>query len=574
MNSAHRFPARLQFLVILLALGFLTAPAWSVAASLTGSVRDRWGNPIADARVRIIGEKEFVVTDTRGRFELPLKSPTIKFFQFPVSAGKEGWLNAASIHRPGSRSMTIVLQRAPRADFADYPMMITSPAGPLPRNLVQNRGMGMMAARDCGNCHTTHLWEWGSSKMGKTALNTKVREQYSRFVLEKRPDQQNSCADCHLPIAALQNPGKTDLALAARQNWNLSKGIECDFCHKIREVGVGNKPGVQAITMTRVSMGGGMMSPLLAYGPYDDVVAMPMAASYNPLLATSEFCSSCHQDAFTLPEGRSWDVDSVYPEAKEFALYEEGRVIPNQWTYQEWLEWQESLEPDAEDKGRQCQNCHMNWTKEMLPYYRYIVNGQVRASMGTERDPKDIFPHTFGGANPKRLAGSVRLQMETEVADNLLRVRVGVENVNAGHRLPTGEHTRNMILLVRAETEEGEPLALTDGPTVPAWGGTGQDDHDYGGLPGKGFARITGDDQGNINVPVWRATRIVSDNRIRAKQADVSAYDFALPVGWEEDDTLYVTARLLYRSDFKTAESRDRDIVMQEKTVETGNGEL
>jgi hypothetical protein len=471
--------------------------------------------------------------------------------------------------------MTIILQKVPQADFPDYQMMITSPAGPLPRNFVMNRGMGMTARRDCGNCHTTHLWEWGASKMGKTALNKKVQEQYRQFIVERRPDQQNSCADCHLPVAALQNPGKTDLSSAIQGNWNLSKGIECDFCHKIKQVDVSNKPGVQSITMSRVSMGGGMMSPLLAYGPYDDVVTMPMAASYNPLYSKSEYCSSCHQDGITLPNNKTWDVESVYPEAKDYPLYEKGRIIPNQWTYQEWLEWQSALPADDEDKGRQCQNCHMNWTKEMLPYYRHIVSGQVRASMGTERKPKDIYPHTFEGATLKRLEGSARLHIETQYVEGELKVSVEVDNVNAGHRLPTGEHTRNMILVIRAESEDGQQLDFINGSTVPDWGGTGKAENDYGGTPGKGFARITGDDKGNINVPIWRATKIVSDNRIKSKEADTSHYNFRLPEGWQEEDPLYVTATLIYRAQFRDGGSGEpEDILMKEKSFETGNGEL
>ena len=103
--------------------------------------------------------------------------------------------------------------------------------------------------------------------------------------------------------------------------------------------------------------------------------------------------------------------------------------------------------------------------------------------------------------------------------------------MNAGHRLPTGEHTRNMILLVTAEEEDGNLLEFIDGSVVPDWGGSGDDQRDYGGLPGKGFARVTADDNGTLNVPVWRAKRIASDNRIKAKENDESLYRFQLPSG-------------------------------------------
>ncbi len=130
-------------------------------------------------------------------------------------------------------------------------------------------------------------------------------------------------------------------------------------------------------------------------------------------------------------------------------------MIPNQWTYQEWLEWQESLPETDKDKGRQCQDCHMNWTKEMVPYYRYMVSGGVK-NLASETDPETIFPHKFEGATPKRLQGAAHLAVDSHTAGDNLEVTVGVTNVNAGHRLPTGEHTRNMILLVTAETEDGK----------------------------------------------------------------------------------------------------------------------
>jgi hypothetical protein len=534
---------------------------------INGFVRSKKGLPLENARVRIRGSEEFVTTDKEGRFTVPLKNPGQRFFQWIITAGKEGYINSGARYVPGNKVLPIFLQAIPDYDSSDYQMVITSPAGPFPNN------RGVKLEKDCGNCHTTILWEWGVSKMGKTTQNKEVLKAYERFIAEKNVNQQNTCADCHAPIAALDNPGKTDYGRAVRENYNLSKGIECDFCHKIRDVEVSNSPGVQSIKMSRLNAG----NRFFEYGPYDDVVAMPMVAAYNPIYAKSEFCSACHQDAIKQPAGFSWDYEAVYPDAARFPLYEKGQVIPNQWTYQEWLEWQESLPETDEDKGRQCQDCHMNWTKEMLPYYRYIVSGDVKNS-ATERSPETIYPHKFVGTSPKRLAGSARLFVDSHTADGVLEVTVGVTNVNAGHRLPTGEHTRNMILLVTAEDEEGNLLEFIDGSVVPEWGGNGDQEGDYSGMPGKGYARVTADDSGTLNVPIWRAKRIASDNRIKAKENDESLYRFQLPSDAEEDIPVYVTATLIYRKDFRNggdaSYGASEDIIMQEKTIETGNGGL
>jgi hypothetical protein len=534
---------------------------------INGFVRSTKGLPLENARVRIRGSEEFVTTDREGRFTVPLKNSNQRLFQWIITAGKNGYVNGGARYAPGQKIVPITLQAIPNYDSPDYQMVITSPAGPFPNS------RGVKLQKDCGNCHTTILWEWGVSKMGKTTQNENVLNVYEQFIKEKSANQQNTCADCHAPIAALDAPGQTDYRRAVKENYNLSKGIECDFCHKIKDVEVSNNPGVQSIKMSRLNAG----NSFFEYGPYDDVVAMPMVAAYNPLYSKSEFCSACHQDAIKQPAGFSWDYEAVYPDAAKFPLYEKGQVIPNQWTYQEWLEWQESLPETAEDKGRQCQDCHMNWTKEMLPYYRYIVSGDVK-NFASERSPETIFPHKFEGASPKRLQGSAHLFVNSDMADDVLKVTVGVTNVNAGHRLPTGEHTRNMILLVTAEDEDGNLLEFIDGPVVPDWGGSGEEDGDYGGMPGKGYARVTADENGTLNVPVWRATRIASDNRIKAKENDESLYRFRLPSGENEDVPVYVTATLIYRKDFRdgeyTSSGAGEDVIMQEKTIETGNGGL
>jgi hypothetical protein len=219
----------------------------------------------------------------------------------------------------------------------------------------------------------------------------------------------------------------------------------------------------------------------------------------------------------------------------------------------------------------------MNWTKEMLPYYRYVVSGNVKNS-ASERSPETIFPHKFEGASPNKLKGSARLFIDWNMTDDILEVTIGVTNVNAGHRLPTGEHTRNMILLVTAEDEDENPLEFIDGSVVPDWGGSGEEERDYSGMSGKGYARVTADENGTLNVPVWRASRIASDNRIKAKETDESLYRFRLPSGVNEYVPFYVTATLIYRKDFRDRDynysSAGEDIIMQEKTVEIGNGGL
>ena len=541
------------------------ASGWLFGESkqIAGRVVDHRGGALEKARIRIVGEKEFVVSDAKGRFTLKLaKKRQNSNRRIALAAGKEGFFNGGKVVRSGRGDVPFQLQPVPRQDNTNYRFLIASP---LHDRFRANEQV------NCANCHTTHLWEWGTSKMGKTVLNQEVAKEYQSFKSARRANQDDSCADCHAPLAAVGNPGKTDLNQSIRQLGNRSKGIECDFCHKISDVEASNRPGVQSVEFTRRHFGGGMMQRIMAFGPYDDVTAMPMAASYHPLYKKSEYCSSCHQDGWETPDGRPWDYLSVYPDAKNRKLYEKGRVIPNQWTYQEWSEWQATLTDDHQDRGTTCQNCHMNWSKEMMPYYRYIVSGRIKDQFGNERNPDSIAPHRFQGATAKMLEGVARIAVEATAENERLTVQVGVTNVNAGHRLPTGESSRNLILLVEAKDGNGRALRQLSGPAVPHWGGIGNGRFDYARRPGKGFARVTADERGNKNVPTWKAVTIVSDNRLKPKVPDRSEYTFSLP-GSVDSEEVTVTAKLIYRKKFTTDARTDRKTWKETAIEETSIG--
>jgi len=216
----------------------------------------------------------------------------------------------------------------------------------------------------------------------------------------------------------------------------------------------------------------------------------------------------------------------------------------------------------------------MTWTKEMLPYDEFIVEGRghmmprMMQNFGIRRAPSTLHPHTFEGATADRLHNSAYVYLQPTVSENRLSATISMTNTNTGHRLPTGVTFRNMLLIVRAVDSTGSILELAEGPIIPEWGGVGSPgDGNYAGLPGVGYARITADDQGNINVPFWEATKIVSDNRLRPREQDANTFVFDLSgaTGYIE-----VTAILLYRKAFKPMAKRygwdTGDFVMEEQS--------
>ena len=534
-------------------------------AVITGRVSDGI-LPIAGARVIIQADTAWVTTDSQGRFRLPVDR--YRSNPVPVMVGKKGWFNGSWRLEKGRRNAELILAPVPQGDNPHYRWIDPAPSSGGMMGTMMGGG-----SQTCGSCHENYYDWWKESSMAKTTRNQRVLDQYKDAGAARK-----ICADCHAPAAAVQAPGQTDLLKVAQQGGVETEGVFCDFCHKIKDVKVSFKPGVQTLKFSRIERPSrrlGMMStrPVMAYGSLADVVTPPMAAGFNPALSKSEFCSSCHLNGRELPGKKTWDYKAVYPDASP-EEFQNGRIVPNQWTYREWKNWQESLAENDPNKGQQCQDCHMNWTQDMLPYDKYIVRSAGGGMMNimirrlrVRRDPSTIHPHKFEGATVKRLQNTAFLLLRPSLQGNRLSVMVSVTNTNAGHRLPTGVTFRNMLLLVQATDSTGKILSQTGGPKIPEWAGKGSPGKgNYAGLPGVGYARITADDHGNINVPFWEATKIVQDNRLVPRKPDVQNFVFNAA---KTRNYITVKATLIYRKSFKKMADKygwDTGDVVMEKT--------
>ena len=509
----------------------------SPAATIHGRVTSVYG-PVENARVRIIGEKNFTLTDRQGRYELTATpSPGERLI---VTAGKEGWFNNGQIANFAGRTRDIFLNPVYLADRANYRFI--SPA-------------------TCSQCHVKLTRYYDQSKMAHTTSNPKVLNMYYGTDAFNRPGvgfgykldnpkSDGNCTTCHAPSAAGAIPASQDLIDVLRSPWTEWDGISCDYCHKVRKV-IKDKtrPSQSIAVQERQTPVQG--NSILVFGPYDDVIAPPMAASYNPVFDQGQFCSLCHSQTKTLENGSAWDSSKIYSaaELQAFGLKDQG-TLPIQTTFQEWKQWQDQLPADDANKGKKCQDCHMSWRKEMLPYDNYIVDGNARNMWGNFRLPENIHPHHFDGGTETQLKTALSLELEGAVSGNKLTVTAYITNTNGGHWVPTGETLRSVMLLLKASDSNGKPLKLIKGSTLPDWTGKGdvKTGH-YAGLPGAVFARVLGDDKGNLNVPFWEATRIVSDTRIRPKKTVTFTFEFQMR---DPSDEPAAEASLIYRPAFKS----------------------
>ena len=516
----------------LLSGAVIAAGTNSPSATIRGRVTSIYG-PVENARVRISGEESFTLTDRQGRYELKTAhSPGERLI---VTAGKEGWFNNGQIANFSGRTRDIFLNPVYLDDRPDYRFI--SPV-------------------TCSQCHTKLTHYYDQSKMAHTTSNPKVLNlYYGTDAFNRRgigpgykldyPASDGNCTTCHAPSAAGLIPASQDLINVLRSPWTEWDGISCDYCHKVRKV-IKDKTKPSQYTAVQERQTPVQGNSILEFGPYDDVIAPPMAASYNPLFDQGQFCSLCHSQSKTLEKGSVRDSSKIYSaeEWKAFGL-KDNTAIPIQTTFQEWKQWQDQLAPDDANKGKKCQDCHMSWRKDMLPYDNYIVDGMARQMWGTFRSPENIHPHLFEGGTETQLKTALALELEGKVSGDKLTINAYITNTNGGHWVPTGETMRSIMLLVKATDSSGKSLKMIKGSKLPDWTGMGKaGEGNYAGLPGAAFARVLGDDQGHLQVPFWQATRIVSDTRIRPKKTVTYEFEFLLE---DPKDEPQAEASLIYR---------------------------
>jgi Cytochrome c554 and c-prime len=500
--------------------------------TMQGRVMSVYG-PVQNARVRIPGDAKYTLTNRQGQYML--QPAHVHFQGVKITAGKEGWFNNAQFAGPLDRVPDIYLNPIYLNDHPDYRFI--SPV-------------------TCSRCHTTLTRYWDQSKMAHTTSNPKVLDMYygtdafqhhdvgPGYRLDN-PNSNGNCAVCHAPSAVASSPWSQDLKSvlqSPRTEWD---GISCDYCHKIDKVFADNtKPSRMAPIFERQSSPIG--NSILVFGPYDDVVVPPMAASYSSVFNKGEFCAVCHGHFKPLGKGKIWDHSKIYSasEWKGFGLKDD-TVLPIQTTFQEWKNWQDGLARDDPNKGKKCQDCHMSWRKEMLPYDNYVVDGAARNMWGTYRSPENIHPHHFDGGTQTQLKTALSMEIDGKTTGKKVDIHVYITNTNGGHWVPTGETMRSIMLVLNVVDSKGKPLKMVKGERLPKWTGKGKiEAGNYAGLPGSVFARVLKDDKGHLNVPFWRATGIASDTRIRPKTTVTLSYEFLLE---NPEDEPTAKAKLIYR---------------------------
>ena len=493
-------------------------PGAAEAQGVSGVVVDQaTAQPIEGAIVTLQATTERTVTLANGTFDLPGAQGSAMV----IVAAKKGFFNVSTTVNGPTAGLTLELEAVVVGDNPNY---------------------SFIDAQTCGSCHPDQLSQWAGSPMNKAGANTWLYDiydgtgsaggmggfVYTRDSIHAASNPHSECASCHQPEPWIEQPHKALDPIGALSPGSMH-GISCEVCHKIADADPAfmNFPGIYP--------GGGVSfnrpdDPLVThqvqYGALGDTsFTLPtiMRPSYNPEIV-AETCGVCHQDKND-PDGNG--------------NFEEPNGVVSEPTYWEWRN-SEYADPASEHYAT-CVTCHM-------PAYGSMFASTSGGS--PQRDPETIRSHLIEGTTAQYLENAAEVTVDAVRTLGAIDVDVTVFNKFTGHHLPTGVTVRNMILVVEAvRTSDNQALTSIGAQAVHDLGGVGDPAQGYyAGLPGKFYAKVNHDINGNGPTFFTDAVGISFDSRIPALESDTTHYRFAAPSGTGEVE---VRARLIYRRAFR-----------------------
>lgn len=521
------------------------------------------GKPYPQALVRIQASDSIVFTDQDGYFSFDgLDANGL----YQISAWAPGYYIAGGQKiLAGIKDLVLELHPLPAVDNPDYEWLSA---------FQQEDEISSGENTSCENCHSSPdgqlpFDEWVEDAHGNSAKNIRfltmytgedaagnagqltqfgTTKDYGNYPLSPDPDHPyygpgykldfpesaGNCSACHLAAAAVNDPYGTDPTSVSGVGM---ESITCDFCHKIWNIHLDpetglplpNNPGVLSYEFLRPPPGHQVF-----IGPYNDVA--PGEDTFSPLQSESQLCAACHFGVF-------WDTE----------------------IYNSFGEWKNSQYADPNSVFYQtCQDCHM--PANGTDHFATLDAG------GLIRDPETIPSHKMLGISDiEFMRDSISLGADAILEGDTLAVKVNIQNIRAGHDIPTGSPLRHMILIVSAYDDNGVPLELLTGSLLPDWTGYGDPETGhFAGLPGEVYAKILQEiwSQKSPSGSYWNQTRLLSDNRIPALETANSTYIFQAT----NIESVQVEVKLVYRRAYIELQQLkgwlDSDLLLAEKSIE------
>jgi len=437
-------------------------------------------------------------------------------------ADNSAWQKAHDGHDKASPVWTLPKATAPSNMVWDIPSM--------PGDVKSNQ---FFTPDVCSGCHEEIFDQWKGSMMGNAWADPVFQAVYKSYLAKSKTlhekEETAMCSKCHTPVGYLSD--ESARYLTGELSDPGKAGVYCDVCHSTaKSAGVGNGAFILAPGNAGEGEGG------IKYGPRNDSESSFHDTQYSELHTRSELCGMCH------------DVAHAH------------NIMPIENTY---TEWRTSPYNTGDPKtSTHCQDCHMRQTPSVAATgITELPDSPGFAAPGEMGGKKrsHVWQHWFIGGNAtvpdllgnpngskmardrlsKAVVVSIQNVSRSVQSGKILRFDVQVDNVGAGHYLPTGlTYVRQMWLHVTAKDKNGN-LLYTSG-AVDVNGKIDSDAVIYKTVLGEG---------GKERKPTFflpAAVQVLSDKRIRPKGYSLEPYAFILPEGFEGGIEIEATVR--YRS--------------------------
>lgn len=283
----------------------------------------------------------------------------------------------------------------------------------------------IQSAAACATCHQREFDEWAPSLHAIASRDTlyeravEANEDLHKDGIEKA----RFCEGCHAPGEVLA--GRTNRFKSVAPSDAETEGITCVMCHTATHADP--LEGNGALTLA-VNTGVDQLSTaLIPAAPRDHARAFG-ARETNALIASSDFCGACHTEAYDGSMSKATSRQHV------------------QTTFTEWRDsWYAR-------NGVNCQDCHM--APDPAAYVRQIRAGDL--------GKPERYAHNFVGSN--------YLMFDTGLGSNLTFLRGGIlpgltDAKNTELIAKQGDATRALLraaagLALRGSTLSGDRLAF------------------------------------------------------------------------------------------------------------------
>ncbi len=345
----------------------------------------------------------------------------------------------------------------------------------------------------CNGCHSDFVARWSLSMHAQALSDPVYRYKIAQAERETSGAVTPFCTKCHGPIATMAGEIEgTDLSGLSPQG---AQAVSCEFCHHVTAANEDTPGAMPGNTSQVIDPGTGARNT--KHGQLSDSVSVWHPTQYNAVFDTGEFCGACH--------------DVRHP----------GNGLLLEGTYTEWKASSYAA------SGITCQKCHMT------PAVGVPVGPGIAAPGAPVRPLLYIMNWVggnavFGPADEavKRLQSAARVTLTAPTAapaGGATKVTVKIDNVGAGHYIPTGlTEVRQMWISVVATDSAGNVVMNQR----------------------RDFGTVLEDEHGTFPVEVWDATAVHSDDRIPPNGSVESSWTFTFPTS----GAVNVGATLYYRS--------------------------